>query len=206
MICVYTRHHKKRDVWSLILNVQLEIFFRPRIQLFLAHAHSTCEVWSASCSFYAHPEIGGTTRWRHNCARTVECDQKALSRHQIGLGFGFSAWMQHYSLLVGHMLSYLSSLMVVEKIDLRVSYTLGAFAAMSGVKGKENLTLVLCIWAGGFLAASYLEWYRIYWKATMCVKSWINLLGWGTRSFVVMYGKRHWLVVNRRRACAARVT
>ena len=43
-----------------------------------------------------------------------------------------SAWTQHYS-LVGHMLSYLSNLMVVEKIDLRVSYTLGAFVAMSGV-------------------------------------------------------------------------
>ena len=39
---------------------------------------------------------------------------------------------QHYS-LVGHRLPNLSSWMVVGKIDLRVNYTLGAFAAMSGM-------------------------------------------------------------------------
>ena len=34
--------------------------------------------------------------------------------------FGISAWTKHYS-LVGHMLSYLSSLMVIGKIDLELA-------------------------------------------------------------------------------------
>ena len=46
-----------------------------------------------------------------------------------------SSCTQHYS-LVGHRLPNLNSLMVVGKIDLRVNYTLGTFAAMSGM--KEN--------------------------------------------------------------------
>ena len=43
-----------------------------------------------------------------------------------------SSCTQHYS-LIGHRLPSLSGLMVVGKIDLRVNYTLGAFAAMSGM-------------------------------------------------------------------------
>ena len=48
---------------------------------------------------------------------------------------------QPYS-LVGHRLPYLSSSMVVGKVDLRVNFILGAFAAMSGMWGKYNF---LCV-------------------------------------------------------------
>ena len=62
----------------------------------------------------------------------ADCGMRSKSTESAPDWLRVSAWTQHYS-LVGHMLSYLSSLMVVGKIDLRVSYTLGAFAAMSGV-------------------------------------------------------------------------
>ena len=51
-----------------------------------------------------------------------------------------SAWTQYYS-LVGHMLSYLSSLMVVGKIDLRVLHP----RHLHGYEWSVRKTLVLCI-------------------------------------------------------------
>ena len=48
------------------------------------------------------------------------CGIRSKSTESAPDCFRVSAWTQHYS-LVGHMLSYLSSLMVVGKIDLRVS-------------------------------------------------------------------------------------
>ena len=62
----------------------------------------------------------------------ADCGMQSKSIESAPDWLRVSAWTQHYSLL-GHMLSYLSSWMVVGKIDLRVGYTLGAFAAMSGV-------------------------------------------------------------------------
>ena len=62
----------------------------------------------------------------------ADCGKPSKSTESAPDWLRVSAWTQHHS-LVGHMLSYLSCLMVVGKIDLRVSYTLGAFAAMSGV-------------------------------------------------------------------------
>ena len=57
-----------------------------------------------------------------------------------------SAWTQHYS-LVGHMLSYLSSLMVVGKIDLRVSSRRLRGYEWS-VREKKLDTRVMCLSRG----------------------------------------------------------
>ena len=62
----------------------------------------------------------------------ADCGMRSKSTESVPHWLRVSDWTQHYS-LVGHVLSYLSSLMVVGKIDLRLSYILGAFAAMSGV-------------------------------------------------------------------------
>ena len=61
---------------------------------------------------------------------SADCGMRSKSTESAPDWLWVSAWTQHYS-LVRHMLSNLSSLMVVGTIDLRVSYTLGAFAAMS---------------------------------------------------------------------------
>ena len=53
--------------------------------------------------------------------------------------------------------------MVVGKIDLRVGYTLGAFAAMSGVYIRERkLDTRVMYLSRGLSRASYLERYRMY--------------------------------------------